>query len=69
MSPRYAPDDIDESFVPVPRSTVATAELDGEAVIFSEETQNMHVLNPTATIVWACFDGSEGQLLHRGHRP
>src|SRR5439155_18371566 len=53
-----APDQIDESFVPRPRSTVATAELDGEAVIYSEETQSMHLLNPTATVVWACFDGS-----------
>ena len=50
--------EIDESFVPTARSTAASIELDGEAVVFSEDTGALHLLNPTATVIWSCFDGS-----------
>ena len=33
-------------------------ELDGEAVILDEARTRLHHLNPSATVVWACCDGS-----------
>jgi hypothetical protein len=44
-------------FVPRSRETVASVELDGEAVLYDEETGEAHVLSPTATVVWFCCDG------------
>ncbi len=35
---------------------VASVELDGEVVLLDEEHQ-VHLLNPTAGLLWACFDG------------
>ena len=52
------PDEIDGSFSPRPRSGVAAVELDGEAVLYDEATGRTNLLNPTATAVWFCFDGS-----------
>jgi hypothetical protein len=49
---------IDGSFVPEARPTVGTVELEGEAVLLDEATGSLHLLNPVATVVWACFDGS-----------
>lgn len=51
-------DDIDDSFVPRARAGVASVVLDGEAVLLDEDTSAMHTLNPTATLVWDCFDGT-----------
>lgn len=48
---------IDGRFVPSPTDAVATVELDGEAVLYDEVTAAVHVLNPTATLVWSCLDG------------
>lgn len=50
--------DIDMSFVPRRAVTTVTEELDGECVILDEAGNRLHHLNPTATVVWACFDGS-----------
>jgi hypothetical protein len=43
----------------VPRSTEAVVgvELDGEAVLYHEVANTIHVLSPTATIVWKLLDG------------
>lgn len=51
-------DALDLSFVPQPKSTVATAELDGEAVLYDEEIGSLHTLDPIGTVVWSCFDGT-----------
>ena len=37
---------------------LTVVELDGEAVIYDEETTELHHLNPTATIVFGLCDGS-----------
>src|SRR5215210_1847814 len=50
--------DIDGSFVPVLRPSVAIVELDGEGVLLDGHSGSLHVLNPVATIVTHCFDGS-----------
>jgi PqqD family protein of HPr-rel-A system len=48
--------------VPAPkpkiRGDLAVEELDGEAVIYDEETQELHHLNATATIVFNLCDGT-----------
>lgn len=51
-------DAIDEAFVPKPGEAVASVELDGEAVIYDERSGSIHLLNPTASVLWQCFDGS-----------
>lgn len=50
--------DIGEGFAPHVRASVAGVELDGETVLLDDESGAMHTLNPTATVVWSCFDGS-----------
>jgi peroxiredoxin/uncharacterized membrane protein YphA (DoxX/SURF4 family) len=46
------------TFVPVGRSDVSMAEREGEMVLVDRLTGAVHVLNPTAAIVWQCLDGS-----------
>jgi hypothetical protein len=36
---------------------VAYEVLDGEAVLYHERTQQIHLLNPIATLIWEEFDG------------
>lgn len=43
---------------PKVRDGLAVVELDGEAVIYVEETGDLHHLNPTATIVFGLCDGT-----------
>jgi hypothetical protein len=50
--------EIDRAFVPKRAAAAYTVELDGEAVVLDEDRNRLHHLNPTATLVWACFDGS-----------
>ena len=60
MKPPIAPEDVDGISAPNPHPAVVAVELDGEVVIYHEEAATVHVLNPTATIVWRCLDGSSG---------
>jgi hypothetical protein len=48
---------IDGAFVPEAHPAVAGVELDGEAVLYHEVDNTVHVLSPTATIVWNLLDG------------
>ena len=43
---------------PIARTDLIVEELDGEAVIYDEETTELHHLNPTATIVFGLCDGT-----------
>jgi len=43
---------------PLVRDDLTVVELDGEAVIYDEQTADLHHLNPTATIVFRLCDGS-----------
>ena len=52
------PDELDGAFAPLARTTVATVELDGEAVLYDETTLAVHRLSPVGTLVWHCFDGT-----------
>lgn len=48
---------IDGDFAPAP-ATVASVELDGETVLFDEQSGTIHELSRTATLIWRCLDGS-----------
>ena len=52
-----SPESIDGAFTPVTDPAVASVELDGEAVLYHERLNTVHVLNPTATVIWKCLDG------------
>jgi hypothetical protein len=52
------PDAIDGAYTPRQAADVAGVELDGEAVLYHERLGIVCVLNPTATLVWGCLDGS-----------
>ena len=43
---------------PKVRDDLSVVELDGEAVIYDEQTADLHHLNPTATIVFGLCDGT-----------
>ena len=51
-------DAISETFVPDVDPDVAWIEVDGEVVLYHEGSKTLHVLNPTATMIWRCLDGS-----------
>ena len=48
---------IDGVFVPRAQPSVAGVTLDGESVLYDEASSGLHLLNPTASVVWACCDG------------
>ncbi len=43
---------------PKVREELAVVQLDGEAVVYDEAAQELHHLNPTATIVFTLCDGT-----------
>jgi Coenzyme PQQ synthesis protein D (PqqD) len=48
---------INERLAPAHAHAVHTVEVDGEAVLLDEHSGRLHLLNPSAALVWACFDG------------
>ncbi len=48
---------IGPDFVPHPRREVVTVEIDGDAVVYDEQQEMAHLLNPTGSIVWRLLDG------------
>ena len=53
-----SPDQIDGSFVPVPRTSVTAVVLEGETVVLEEGAPDGFYLDRLATLVWDMFDGS-----------
>ncbi len=49
---------------PSTRPDLVVVELDGEAVVYDEQSGNVHHLNPSATVVFSLLDGelTPGQL-------
>jgi PqqD family protein of HPr-rel-A system len=43
---------------PAARVGLTVVELDGEAVVYDDETGDLHHLNPTATLVFSLCDGT-----------
>ncbi len=48
---------LDADFVPTRAALVYSVEIDGELVLLDEHEDRLHHLNPTASLVWSCFDG------------
>jgi hypothetical protein len=46
------------SFVPVPRASVASVAIEGEAVVLEGVTGAVHHLDALGSLIWACFDGA-----------
>jgi hypothetical protein len=48
---------LDAEFVPARAALVYSVEVDGELVLLDEHEDRLHHLNPTASLLWSCFDG------------
>ena len=48
---------LDAEFVPARAELVYSVEVDGELVLLDEHEDRLHHLNPTASLLWSCFDG------------
>lgn len=59
-----APRPVDVGFVPRVPGTVASVEVDGDTVVYDGASKSVHVLSPTATLIWSGIDGhtSLGQI-------
>lgn len=49
---------VTSSFVPRGRPRCSSVELDGDVILVDNDSGAVHLLNPTAKIIWSCFDGS-----------
>lgn len=49
---------IDAASVVAPRRHVHAVLVDGEAVVLDKRSNRLHRLNPAASLVWACLDGT-----------
>jgi hypothetical protein len=58
MSDLLLPECIGSDFVAIARSEVASVEVDGEIVLYDDATRRLHRLNPTASALWQCLDGT-----------
>ena len=50
--------DLDAAFVPRRVAAAYTVEIDGDAIVLDEARNRLHLLNASAALVWACYDGS-----------
>ena len=50
--------DLDATFVPRRVAAAYTVEIDGDAIVLDEEQNRLHLLNASAALVWACYDGA-----------
>lgn len=57
MSRPISPHDVEPSFAPRRRAEVTSVELDGETILYTGDGA-LHKLDPIATALWNCFDGS-----------
>lgn len=59
MDAELPAESITAAFVPVTRPEVASVDVDGEIVLYDDIAGVMHRLNPTASVLWDCMDGTE----------
>lgn len=52
-------DGIDADFVARRIPSVASVEIEGEIVLYQTAAETIHVLNPSASVVWKMLDGIE----------
>ncbi len=48
----------DDAYRPLVRSDVLTTEIDGEMVVFDAPSDTVLKMNPSATTIWSCCDGT-----------
>src|SRR6478672_11447682 len=48
---------VDAEVAPARAASVYSVEIDGELVLLDEHEDRLHHLNPTASLLWSCFDG------------
>lgn len=56
--PGVSPDAITASSRPRARAGCSGVELEGDVILVDDDSGAVHLLNPTARVVWSCFDGS-----------
>ena len=49
---------LDGSYAPARTPGVVAVDADGEAVLVDEVTSQLHLLNGSGALLWACFDGA-----------
>ena len=49
---------LDGAYVPARTPGVVAVDVDGEAVLVDEVTSQLHLLNGSGALLWACFDGA-----------
>ena len=52
------PGDLTADFVPKRRESVASIEIENEGIVFNEDRESWHHLNPMARVIWDCCDGT-----------
>ncbi|MGH9056516.1 MAG: PqqD family protein, partial [Acidimicrobiales bacterium] len=57
-SSRLPVEAVTADFVPTSRPDVVGVDVDGEIVLYDEARRVLHRLNPTASALWLCLDGS-----------
>lgn len=48
---------IKDGYKPVKNQLISTRVVDGETILFNNETNALHALNPVASEIWGCCDG------------
>jgi hypothetical protein len=48
---------IDGAYVPTRTPGIVAVDTDGEAVLVDEVANQLHLLNASGALLWACFDG------------
>jgi hypothetical protein len=51
-------DAIDAAFIATARGDVVAVDVDGEIVLYDDSRRVLHRLNPTASALWQCLDGT-----------
>ena len=51
------PNSFAAEFVAARNPSAYTVEIDGEAVVLDQTSNRLHLLNSSAALLWACFDG------------
>ncbi len=58
MSTSLPIDAIDAAFTAMARRDVVAVDVDGEIILYDDSRGVLHRLNPTASALWQCLDGS-----------
>lgn len=54
----FGSESIGPEFIGFARPELASVEVDGEMVLYDDDERRFHRLNPAATTLWVCLDGT-----------